>query len=554
MFAKFEFKVKACVGFDDGSPHDFLPIEFDSPLAFFLVFLKRTRSQMSLPAAARFSLENGLKLAAAALLLSGVLALIVTACFVESPGPVVVQEQSTNVWLSAILTWLAVASLMILLLRDSSCWTPSRLTTVFFALMTFTSSLMFVAFCVAVYSETAFLAALIVAASVAGLASDHLRRRRGAFEKVESGEAREPRLVCCLIGWNKFLNGFCVLLFTCLLCAGAISAAINASFYPAGGVTVAFQMTNDAREMRMVFKCAGPVSEKATLMFLPDGSHGLADGYPLQAAAVAAGRRMCIFDRPGLGHSAYIYSGQNLSAIEWLGPFLSATKERPPFALVGWGGGGADAMHFARVAEKGLLSSLVLLATTSEGTEFREKMAVDNWTEAQAIAYRNADLPARGNLFALIRGLGVPWALMSLFLGGPEGYADPAHFYAEYRAQYLLAKSWCTQFVFYKQIRDTALAEPTLDNRGVSTWSCANACGLPLLAVFSDRNESAIECQPDQCARALAREKYYADDAKEVANFTQNALLAKCTDKDCGLGMPLNKPTFVIAQIVNAGL
>lgn len=53
--------------------------------------------------------------------------------------------------------------------------------------------------------------------------------------------------------------------------------------------------------------------------------------------------------------------------------FLNATGERPPYQLLGWGGGCTAIVEYARAAPLGRVSSLVCMDGYPNNVEFREK-------------------------------------------------------------------------------------------------------------------------------------------------------------------------------------
>ena len=65
---------------------------------------------------------------------------------------------------------------------------------------------------------------------------------------------------------------------------------------------------NSGRHLKIHYKCDGPLNGPV-FMFEGSGSHGMADYFGLQQILKENNRRSCIWDKPGLGYSDYLYTG-----------------------------------------------------------------------------------------------------------------------------------------------------------------------------------------------------------------------------------------------------
>lgn len=168
----------------------------------------------------------------------------------------------------------------------------------------------------------------------------------------------------------------------------------------------------------------------------------MSDFWGVQSQLVARGRRVCVWDKPGLGWSDNFFVSQKLNVSTFYHEFLVSIGETSPFIFVGWGGGAENIWYYANVHPE-MVSSIVWIDAYSGGIEFRELQDRNNWTDAQTIARRDIELTGRANLFHIIRILGSPWGLNSVFVPySPAGYL-PADRYDEYRWYYLTDKTVC---------------------------------------------------------------------------------------------------------------
>ena len=96
---------------------------------------------------------------------------------------------------------------------------------------------------------------------------------------------------------------------------------------------------NTDRHLKIHYLCDGPQnSSLPTFLFEGDDSHGLADYLSVQKLMKNNSLRSCIWDKPGLGFSDYLYDNmQNYSIIYH--NFISSLNEKPPYIFVGWGAG-----------------------------------------------------------------------------------------------------------------------------------------------------------------------------------------------------------------------
>ena len=179
---------------------------------------------------------------------------------------------------------------------------------------------------------------------------------------------------------------------------------------------------------------------------------------------------------------------------------------------------------------------------------------MNDQTAEEAAAFREVSLGGRQFLFNIIRGLGVPLGLISIFIPPSEGYAWPER-EPEYRAPYLQAKTWCTQNAFANLIVQQAKEAP-VSSRGVFDDPPLNATDIPIAALVVAQNRTVICEGVDDtatCDERVKQAQLYEADARATANVTGTAVIVDCSDADCSLGLPLNLPEVAADVIVSYG-
>jgi len=350
-------------------------------------------------------------------------------------------------------------------------------------------------------------------------------------------------------------------LFSIMLANSSIQQANWVTAYPARGnfVDLKARDANGDGMKSVLYNCEGPQGTSEPLIIVDaDASHGSADFWPLQAQLSAAGRRSCSFDKLGLGFSDRYGSEQNVDPMTYypgLVEHLLEEEGASAAVMVGWGGGG-DIVYEYALTNADKVRGLVLVETFSEGIEWRSEAYMEGWNQKELNDFKNQDLAGRRIIFALLRGLAVPWGLAGVFVPFNESkYALPERF-DEYKIQYTMPKTWTVQWFTLKPAYDRTYTQYGL---GIFNESSLALEGTPVLQIMSNRTRGAI-CSDDppidtvaECDKRMRRSAYMQRDERLVANATGNASYYYCTASDCGLDMPLAKPELVVQGILSAG-
>lgn len=179
-------------------------------------------------------------------------------------------------------------------------------------------------------------------------------------------------------------------------------------------------------------------------MFEGSASHGLADYLSLQTLLKENNRRSCIWDKPGLGFSDYLYTDLK-SPMTYYDNMINGFGETANgYSFVGWGGGGEIIYEYAsKYPQK--VKDITLLDASPNNIEFDIPRILKNWTQSQYDDYKSSQIASRFRLFGLINGLGVPWGLMSLLTPSSQSETFYSRFSEQIRWTFLTEKSWITQ-------------------------------------------------------------------------------------------------------------
>ncbi|ORZ30053.1 hypothetical protein BCR44DRAFT_364621 [Catenaria anguillulae PL171] len=437
-----------------------------------------------------------------------------------------------GVWFAGILFWQGCE--LYLVLHKVTSWRRTGL--LYFALLSLISLATVIAY---IYAQDAIGIGwnIVIVLAFLVIFFTLLRINKGQYETLSAPTAK---LHCCLTVIRVACRVF-ILFILCLLFAGAIGAAIPKSF-PMPGQLVPVTMT-DGRKTNLHAYCTGPTnSGKPTFWFLSSPAHGVVDFYGVQTYLSRANRRACTLDMPGFGWSDPVLANQQDPLI-YLKPMIDAANAAMgngnDAILVGWGAGGETAIRYLR--------SSIQSTTRVTGIMF-----VTVYPEIQGTAsYASvSDLQGRIGLANIILGLAIPWGLMPVFFppnSVPKGYFPPEKA-AEFRVQLWTSKSWINQREGIKHQIQT-FGQPS----ALQTFT--PAVSVPLAHVYCNLSDAQVCERPGvkDCPKAQQENRLAVQEQVRVTNGLQsNARLIGNTDLDCSLDMPVSKPEYTAAKILEA--
>ncbi|KAA0158595.1 hypothetical protein FNF31_05346 [Cafeteria roenbergensis] len=495
------------------------------------------------------------------------LAVVLYAVFTTVTPPLLIIDEASPAWLAALVGYVSLQVFIVVPAPQSFCARlPFGARAAFFAVSAALSAAAGVCFAIygrpdmTVWSVVLGIVLLLVGATYmgCGLASSAsgVDPDKAATEPFHDAEAAAdpPRASCCSLScvglsWNT-CNLVVVLLFIIHLFNGGIVQATGPIAFPPRGSF--FDLTLSTGDVQRIhYECVGPKNGTFPVYLADaDGSHGLADFWPLQRNLTAAGRRICTYDAPGLGYSDRYYSWQHAEKSTYyrqLIDALGAQGEGSQFIFIAWGGGAEPVYKFA-LANPTFVAGFVFLDSFSKDVLYQFEAEYNSWSKARMNEYKSADLNGRVLLFTMIRGLAAPWGLLPIFVSNdPKGYAWPERF-AEYSWNYHVPKTWTAQWF---SLLPEFSAEASLTGLGVFDTRLAALQQVPVLSIVSNRSR-ADTCNEwtQDCDKAVAQKEFLRANAVSVGNVTGAEQVVYCTESDCALDMPLRKPGFVVDAIM----
>jgi hypothetical protein len=284
------------------------------------------------------------KASTAMIVVVGMAACCVCIALSYSLGPVLVLDTAVGAWPSAMAVFFALQSVWLMRSERTALSTATRLRVagVYFALVdaicvlmllmtalsqSLLNSLLVLLLCCAVgicthviWTARRHHKDLIALIATNGSESSSLLRNSAAAESLlTSSSSSSPslqaerrvtamtRACSCARGCNYVLLVVAALLLGILLYGEAVMGVATQRFGPRGTVVLVPISDGTARFYSVMFNCSGEISTKPTILLETDGSHGAPDMWPLQNALTAERRRVCVYDKPGLGFSSYLY-------------------------------------------------------------------------------------------------------------------------------------------------------------------------------------------------------------------------------------------------------
>eukprot|EP00999_Lentomonas_sp_LEN2_P002276 NODE_360_length_1593_cov_103.770805_g328_i0.p1 GENE.NODE_360_length_1593_cov_103.770805_g328_i0~~NODE_360_length_1593_cov_103.770805_g328_i0.p1 ORF type:complete len:527 (+),score=92.60 NODE_360_length_1593_cov_103.770805_g328_i0:44-1582(+) len=498
---------------------------------------------------------KGIKVIALVATLAGAIGCVIYAVFTTRPGPIIMTNQYIGVWFSLMVFFTGASLLLDAFKPLSDVVRFKTVQLVWWTLLMTTSFLVFLGYVAGGELVSLWMLFLSV---LSCLGIYQLLHRSHGDVDIE-GRDDEHKSTCdwCSLFASVFLRGI-VALFMIFLVIGAWNFAAGLIKYPARGAFVDVLLP-DGRLQSIHYYCEGPVDANQPLyVFDASASHGYADFFGLQELLATAGKRACSWDKPGVGYSSYLYANQ-FDAMTFYPGFMQHLRNEESFTkfvCVGWGGGAGNCYSYG-VAYPEHVEAFVFLESVGDQVEWRMKIDVDGMSVEEAEEFKADDLASRSTLFGVINALGIPWGLMSIFVGGapPAGYY-PADKFAEAMWFFQTAKTWATQYyVLYYD----AGPKPLIPGYYGDSWNQTSpgVLGMPTLHIHTNHNMSQIcenanlELGSSECSRKVAEFNFYFQERSNLTMWTGNGTDTYCTDTDCGLDMPQVKSAFIVDAIIN---
>jgi pimeloyl-ACP methyl ester carboxylesterase len=500
-------------------------------------------------------------------LLAGMMGMVVYGALSYTFGPVYVMNQFIGLWLTSLLVFFSLLTIWhyctIRFMPSNQTWmrfTSIGFNIIYFAVIILEMVLLFIGFVMGKRIDAIIWALLLVVLNCGNLFSiiwNYRIRELDVRDKAgfvntnsinspqEESSEKANTIVHYVFASVVLISKILSVVIIALLINGAFTLGAGVVRYPPRGKFVTVSL-DDGRSQTIHYLCDGPENSSFPVyMFEADGTHGLADFLGLQTLLRMNERRSCIWDKPGLGYSDYLYVNQN-SDQTYYHNFITAMGEQGPFIFVGWGGGGQIIYEYAAKHPE-MVHSLVMLDVASDRVEWTIPSILNNFTDAQYNAYMNADLQSRYVLYSLINGLGVPWGLMGAIMN-PSNFDWPPELKQERYWYMLTEKTWSTQLHWLRLF-------PTKSN----AFLLAVNSSIPVNLIITSWNDTQVindQCikqgiavTSDACNYAVKANRMMTDFKIKLVPLNGGSI-SYCTDSVCDLGYYVfGKPDYTIAML-----
>jgi pimeloyl-ACP methyl ester carboxylesterase len=342
---------------------------------------------------------------------------------------------------------------------------------------------------------------------------------------------------------------------TGLLCAGAIQAAIAASYKgPGKSISVLFDGANQNASLHVY--CVGTTQTAIPTTFIVSSSaHGIVDFYGLQYylnSLSTSDRRICTLDLLGFGWSDDAMEGQfqNYAYLERL---MASSGEPRPWNVIGWGGGGSALAYLAN-NHTASIKSVTFVEVYSPDIEFEYYGYQQNLLPSQIAKYKQDQLLLRASLAKLILYMAIPWGLVSIFF--PINPIDPTFYppdkWAEFRVQLWKSKSWVSQWQAIMEMstksssNDPLVAYAPLPSSVAVLGVLCNSSST-CYDEFSGKNLTGTRCTDNMAQKEYQNNRKFA----MINSLNSNASLVVNSDYTCSLSLPVKYPRYTASSILS---
>lgn len=237
------------------------------------------------------------------------------------------------------------------------------------------------------------------------------------------------------------------------------------------------------------------------------------------------GRRSCIWDKPGLGYSDYLYTDmKNYSHI--YNNMIRAINEKPPYILVGWSTGGQIIYDYTFNYPE-MVHSLVFLDVYPVEIDLKIASILNNWTQSQFNHFRADEFNAKKSKLNEINAFRVPFNFMHDFYENIDRYSDEINWH------YSNEKPWSTARFFLSFVQN----EPDIFE------SIKINSSIPVNLIVTYRTDEQIikeiclpkhyQANSSECLREINSNKLYTFEKEKLVNLSSNGQVIRCDLNDC---------------------
>jgi pimeloyl-ACP methyl ester carboxylesterase len=374
--------------------------------------------------------------------LVGATGMLLYGIFTHTYGPIWVRNQYIGLWLTALIMFISIQSLYIEV-KSWNKYSSFLLDLMFFSVELIINLLMLVFYSMAKKIDASIWSVYLFSVNLTNLFI-LFSRRRSVKEKRDStnNQSAEDTLISHPLTQNqevksksikenlffalKIFNG--ILRIACLIVSGFLvaGACIDGTGRPSirgKFINVRIGDTESTDLIKLHYLCSKSsfdTNDDSVIMLEGDLTHSLVDLLSLQKLLALKNRTSCIWDKPGLGFSDYLYNGmKSYNLYHNMINAMLANEEMlnlEKLSFVATGSFGGDLIYQYALDHPERVKSLTFLDVVPNNVEFSIKNKLSNFTEKEAEAYKNKEYSHRQTYSKLKNAFGVPWGIISFYI------------------------------------------------------------------------------------------------------------------------------------------
>jgi hypothetical protein len=229
---------------------------------------------------------------------------------------------------------------------------------------------------------------------------------------------------------------------------------------------------------------------------------------------------------------------------------LLSFGEKPPFIMVGWGGGGITYYEYARDHPE-MVHSLVFMDTYPVDIEFKAQFVLKNWTQTQLENEKRSEFARRKTLLDLINVIAVPFGLMPLFV--PSSKLDyPQELRGEVGWYFLTDRTWIAQrhWIKFAENEDDVFNNYRIDQNIPINLLSTSLSDEQVRNITCIKNRK-IDPDSDECLYEIKSNRYYTEEKKKLVNLTSaGGKIVRCMMDECDLGYWVDYPRYTVDRLL----
>jgi len=361
---------------------------------------------------------------------------------------------------------------------------------------------------------------------------------------TQNQEVKNKSIKENLIFALKIFNG--ILKIACLIVSGFLvaGACIDGTGRPSirgKFIDVRIGDTESTDLIKLHYLCSKSSFDASDVIMLEgDLTHSLVDLLSLQKLLALKNRTSCIWDKPGLGFSDYLYNGMksyNSPLYHNMINAMLANEEMlnlEKLSFVATGSFGGDLIYQYALDHPERVKSLTFLDVVPNNVEFSIKNKLSNFTEKEAEDYKNKEYSYRQTYSKLKNAFGVPWGIISFYVEPYKPFFSDLNDEIDWFSH--TEKKSITENYFINIVKDR-----------VSSFSSNVVINhtIPLNLIISKKSDEQIiqyKCTPrkidrnsEECKYEINSNRMLIQEKEKLSSLVPKSKLIECKLDECSV-------------------